>query len=236
VDYDAEIFQNYHPPFYLLVSDALQSAWRIKRKFKDTIAPEEVHDAIYFQSYHLTPPFAKFIKNKFTVLSLDSTPLSSMRHNLQAKAVIPYSHLKALSTYMLSKMIFKPIFEDINLFLARTELVKHSLVHDYNIPENKVIVTYLPVDTIQKNVSNNDSDRLQLLFVGNDWHRKGGEFLLEIFDDACAEVANLTIISTDPKVKGLKMRPGIKIKWIAAFGYNVANETIRYFSFSELEG
>jgi glycosyltransferase involved in cell wall biosynthesis len=47
--------------------------------------------------------------------------------------------------------------------------------------------------------------------VGNDWERKGGEFLFDIFNEECSEIANLTIVSTDEKVKNLPKMNGVTV-------------------------
>lgn len=211
LNYDSEIYQRYHPPFLFRLSNALQSAWRIKEKFKDHIQDSKAFDAIYFQAYDLTLPFHKIIKTKYTILSLDSTPLNAVKHNLRARSVIPYSPTNAFLTYVLNALIYKRIFNNIDMFLARTELVKTSLIHDYNIPENKIVVTYLPANNLQKQISSNSSERLELLFVGNDWKRKGGKFLLEAFDDECAKYTHLTIVSNDEEVKHLESRKGLTV-------------------------
>lgn len=211
LNYDSEIYQSYHPPFLFRLSNALQSAWRIKKKFKDHIKDAEEIDAIYFQAYDLTLPFHEIIKTKYTVLALDSTPLNAVKHNLQARKFIPYSPLNAVLTHVLNALMYKRIFKNIDMFLARTELVKTSLIHDYNIPENKIVVTYLPANNLQDKISTISSSRLELLFVGNDWERKGGDFLLEVFDDECAKHAHLTIVSNDVKVKHIPPRKGLTV-------------------------
>ena len=104
---------------------------------------------------------------------------------MQARKVIPYSRLKAGVTHLLNALAYKCIFKHVNVFLARTELVKDSLIQDYGIAENKIIVTYLPNDNIQRNPSQTKSNPLQLLFVCNDWERKGGKFL-------CSRPSNYT--------------------------------------------
>jgi len=209
LDYDAAIYKKYRPPFYFRFSDVLQSAWRINKKYKDTISDAREYDAVFFQAYDLTLPFLSLIKKKYIVLSLDSTPMTALRHNLKARSVLPYSHFNAFCTHVLNILLYKRIFKHIDVFLARTELVQNSLINDYGISESKILVTYLPVESLQGDMSRKSSPRLNLLFAGNDWKRKGGQFLLDVFNDACAEVAHLTIVSTDQSVKSLPKRRGI---------------------------
>ena len=209
LDYDAEIYEKYRPPFYFRLGDALQSAWRINKKYKDTISDSREYDAVFFQGYDLTLPFLSLIKKKYIVLSLDSTPMNAARRNLKARGVLSYSRFNAFCTHVLNILLYKRIFKHIDVFFARTELVQHSLINDYGISESKILVTYLPVESLQGDMYRKSSQRLNLLFAGNDWKRKGGQFLLDVFNDACAEVAHLTIVSTDQSVKSLPKRRGI---------------------------
>lgn len=211
VDYDSEIYKKYAPPFYFRLSDALQSAWRINKKYKDSVSEASEYDAIFFQAYDLTLPFLGLMKKKYVVLSLDSTPMNAVRHNLKARSVISYSRLNAMLTNLLNILFYQRIFKQVDVFLARTELVQRSLMNDYGIPKSKILVSYLPVDNMPSKINRKTSSRLNLLFAGNDWSRKGGEFLLDVFDETCADVAQLTIVSTDEKVKKIPKRRGITI-------------------------
>ena len=211
LDYDTEIFKKYRPPFYFKLGDALQSAWPINKKYKATISDTSEYDAVFFQAYQLTLPFSGLIKKKYVVLSLDSTPMNAVRHNLKARSVLSYSRFNRFCTHVLNILLYKRIFKHIDVFLARTELVEKSLINDYGISKSKILVTYLPVESAQGYMSRKSSPRLNLLFAGNDWKLKGGQFLLDVFNDACAEVAHLTIVSTDQSVKSLPKRRGITV-------------------------
>ncbi|MBT1450643.1 glycosyltransferase family 4 protein [Glaciecola sp. XM2] len=211
VNYDNTIFKKYKPPFYCRFSDSLQSGWRIKQKYKDEVSNINEFDTVFFQSYHLTLFFLTLIEKKYTVLALDSTPVNAMQHNLKARSVVPYSLVNVMLTQALNILFFKRIFKHVDVFLARTELVKKSLVRDYGIAESKILVTYLPSNNIIIQEPKKTDSRLKLIFAGNDWERKGGPFLLDVFNDACAEVADLMIVSTDPKVNNLPKRKGVTV-------------------------
>jgi glycosyltransferase involved in cell wall biosynthesis len=211
LDYDEEIYDKYRAPFYFRLGDALQSAWQINKKYKDTISDASEYDAVFFQAYQLTLPFLDLIKKKYVVLSLDSTPMNAVRHNLKARSVLSYSRFNAFCTHVLNILLYKRIFKHIDVFLARTELVQNSLINDYGISKSKILVTYMPVESKKGYICGKSSPRLNLLFAGNDWNRKGGQFLLDVFNDACAEVAHLTIVSADEDVKNLPKRRGITV-------------------------
>jgi glycosyltransferase involved in cell wall biosynthesis len=54
-------------------------------------------------------------------------------------------------------------------------------------------------------------DRFRLLFVGNDFHRKGGPALLQAVSNEFAERCDLTIVSNDPVVEASALPANVKL-------------------------
>jgi glycosyltransferase involved in cell wall biosynthesis len=136
-----------------------------------------------------------------------------------------YPLLNALLTHLLDFVYYKRIFRSVDFFLARSGLVKKSLIEDYGISEKKIEVTYLPSNIIQ-NTPSKINEKLSLLFVGNNWFLKGGPFLLDIFDEKISEIAKLTIISTDkevlniPRINGLSVVNGMPNRELLSVMYD----------------
>lgn len=196
INYDASIYNEQPTPKILKLSDALQSAWRIKGRVKRRGVDLRDFDLLLFQGYQLTIPFLSDIKIKRAILALDSTPILASTNNLRASKIEAYSYVSKLMTHSLNTIFYRRVFKEVDFFLARTELVKKSLMNDYQISPDRISVTYLPVEP-EKAESTQNSEKLELLFVGNDWRRKGGEFLQALFDRELASIANLTIVSGD---------------------------------------
>lgn len=51
----------------------------------------------------------------------------------------------------------------------------------------------------------------RLLFVGNDFARKGGEFLLRLYSEHLSHRCTLTIASNDPRLAGRQLPPGVTL-------------------------
>lgn len=55
------------------------------------------------------------------------------------------------------------------------------------------------------------NNRKRLLFVGNDFYRKGGDRLLAFYQEYLADIATLTIASRDPVLARLELPPGVTV-------------------------
>jgi len=84
---------------------------------------------------------------------------------------------------------------------VRSNLVQHSLVEDYGIHENKITVvgggwnfSHPPAE-----VQRSYSDRINILFIGKRFYRKGGDILLHAYKKLRQTVANtsLTIVTDE---------------------------------------
>ncbi len=79
---------------------------------------------------------------------------------------------------------------------------RQSVIHDYGIPATKV--THIDYPLLLKHFvqmprpKEQDSDRVRLLFIGNDVARKGGEDLLAVFLAQFPDTCALDIVTNDP--------------------------------------
>lgn len=105
----------------------------------------------------------------------------------------------------------KVVYEKAALIFSMSDWLKKSFVHDFGIPEEKIITVYagtnLKVEDFDKNY-----DSKTILFVGKNFERKGGKALLEAFKIVRKEIkdakliiigSNLDINEVGVEVKGL---------------------------------
>jgi glycosyltransferase involved in cell wall biosynthesis len=103
----------------------------------------------------------------------------------------------------------RSIFENCDAIFAVSNWVKKSIVADYGIKAEKVFITGLgasvsgDVDIEAKEPNSN------ILFVGRDWHRKGGSIALEAFKRINKSIpdAKFVIVGCSPKVS----HPNVKV-------------------------
>ena len=197
VSYDSDALKITAPALYRL-SDSLQSAYQIKKHIENKNIDFKKYDAIIFLSYHLAVPFKAEIKAKPTLICLDSTPTLAHRGNHQASKSVK-TFVKALLAKILNEINFKVAFKHTDLFLTRTETVKESLVHDYGIDHRICEATYIAIEQPLSNKKIKIADKPRLLFVGNDFKRKGGDFILRVFRNHLRGRAELVLVSSSAK-------------------------------------
>ena len=87
---------------------------------------------------------------------------------------------------------------------ARTRLVRDSLIHDYGLSTDRISVVggglnFAELPQVSEKRAARDP---ALLFVGKEFHRKGGDFLLEAFQKVQQKIPNLqlTIVSKEAPI------------------------------------
>lgn len=200
VDYDD--YKEFRAPRALQISNALESAFVTKKKFLSSRISNEKADAFAFQGYQLTLFFRRIIKTTPTILALDETPTTARLANKAWKTEASTGLIGFMASTLaqiLDLFFFKPIFRDISFFLARTEKVKNSLIDHYNIPSERIEVTYMPISIPPPPALMQIKEKPKVLFIGGEFERKGGAFLFDIFNDELYKEFELTIVSNDPK-------------------------------------
>ncbi len=157
------------------------------------------------------PPFMRRIP---TVISLDATPLNYDTVGAE------YGHSAGNDGWLDRRKMewYKAVFREAAALTTWCEWAKASLVNDYGVNAEKITVIPPGVDLETWNFrearaekaasSVNSSGPTRLLFVGGDFERKGGGFLLEAFRASLASECTLDIVTKDPT---LQDEPGITI-------------------------
>ncbi|MFQ5798329.1 MAG: glycosyltransferase family 4 protein [Bacteroidota bacterium] len=113
----------------------------------------------------------------------------------------------------LLKLVFQRIFKHIDIFLPMSSWCSQSLISDFLVGRERINVAYSPIDLSEwRPAEAKPRGKPRLLFVGNDFKRKGGPFLLDLFRGYLAEECTLTIISNDTGLSGNS--PGVGIETI----------------------
>jgi hypothetical protein len=95
------------------------------------------------------------------------------------------------------------IYEHAAITFTRSSNISKSIIEQYHIPANKVIVAGVGsnLDTHDIHLDNDDYGNKNILFVGIDWERKGGPDLFEAFQLVLKKHpdASLTIVGCNPE-------------------------------------
>lgn len=115
-------------------------------------------------------------------------PNINPRQYMRSKRFIEKSEIKA--------------YQEATLIFTFGSLPAHSLITQYQIPIEKVVSVFAG-NNVTHNSHNNSQKYFSknILFVGREWERKGGPFLLKVFENVLKfhPDASLTIVGCNPK-------------------------------------
>jgi glycosyltransferase involved in cell wall biosynthesis len=110
--------------------------------------------------------------------------------------------------WRLNDTLFARVVHDIDVFLPWTTWIRDSLVRDYSVDATQCHVTLAPQDLERRTPRHRQpEDRLRLLFVGNDFDRKGGALVLQMYRAHLSDIAVLTIATHD-RLDSQRLPPG----------------------------
>jgi len=117
----------------------------------------------------------------------------------------------------------KQIYQNASMIFTTSNFSKKSIVEDYNIDESKVKVVYSGINiNIPPKIPTKINKSQNILFIGVQWERKGGPFLLEAFKTLKQRNKNitLTVIGCNPQIDF----PGVEV-----VGFLDKTEMYKYF-------
>ena len=139
-----------------------------------------------------------FFRRIPTVLSVDATPL-----NLDEFAAA-YQHRRLPGPVEALKLrMTREVLHEAKAYVAWSEWAKGSLVDDYGVEAQRVSVITPGADLglFATSRSERQPGPPRILFVGNDFTRKGGDLLLECFEKRLRGRAELRIVSGSNQVQ-----------------------------------
>lgn len=168
-------------------------------------------DAVFVQSFELLPALSEIDPGVPAILAHDATNILSYRLIRDTKPGV----MASLACGLKSRLITPAYREGVRrtrVFLPRTHWCARSLVHDFGVDPARILVAAGGVEMDKWPVAPVGEDRglPVLLFVGNDFARKGGPFLLSLFEARLAGKARLRIVSNDPALKGVRWPEGVE--------------------------
>ncbi|MEK9499412.1 glycosyltransferase family 4 protein [Gemmatimonadota bacterium DH-20] len=185
-----------HPaPRWAMIGQTPRCAYQHRRLLRESALDPLEFDALVFQTYHAAIPYGDVLNARPGVLALDSTPALDWRRNSMRPARLTGRARRGLGKAVGDHMVRKA-FGRMRHFFAWSEAVKASLMHDYGVPESRIEVTYVPVPSVTPRRFERAAVP-RMLFVGNDFVRKGGPDLVRVFDERFADRADLIVVSRD---------------------------------------
>ncbi len=123
-----------------------------------------------------------------TIVSIDRTAKQAARD---------HTDLGFHWTYAPNIYLERKVFQTAQKILSFSEAARQSVIHDYGIEPAKVVTVYTGINADQITPASNQPDRAlpNILFIGIDFERKGGNDLLEVFLDQFSDRANLHLVT-----------------------------------------
>lgn len=202
LDYDDSAF-DVKIPWYRNLSAATRARFRLDRRIAEMGVDGRDYDAFVVQGHQLAAPFRKFRGAAFRIIT-DVTP--AITNARERGKLDPRSALKRLWCGLQDAFVYKPFFSRVESFLVLSDYVRDSLVRDYAIPPERIFTIGIPIfDAIDAMEKPKKQERPIILFVGNDFRRKGGDFLLDMYRRRLKDLADLWVVSSHapPGISGV---------------------------------
>jgi len=147
-------------------------------------------DAIFMHTAILAPLTADYFRHRPAILSADATPLNkrAMRQEYGLKS-------ERYGAGQAKRLIYREIFARARGFVAWSNWVKQSFVEDYGCREEDVAVISPGIDVEQFAEGERTNELPRILFVGEDFVRKGGDLLLDVFRKRLRHKAELVLVT-----------------------------------------
>jgi glycosyltransferase involved in cell wall biosynthesis len=155
-------------------------------------------DAAFYHTQVTTLFYQGIFKKVPTIVSLDATPL-------QFDALgAAYGHAAGSGPIEnIKKSVLQGVFRECKALITWSQWAKDSLINDYGVDTNRITVVPPGIDVANWNfVKEKPNEKVNLLFVGGDFERKGGATLLEAVRNVYKDNKNIELhIVTKDEVK-----------------------------------
>lgn len=191
------------------------SAQVLERKLDSWSAATVAWDCVFLNGLELVPAFRGQRRSLPLVVACDFTP--KLVYDLEVqKASTPTQGLNARARAMLTAPLYRRLFARVDIFMPWTRWVGSSLADDYAVATDRILQNWPgydlelwrpPVDRPRRSAP-------VILFVGNAFNRKGGPFLLSLFEHYVRPRhpdATLRIVSNHPSLAELRLPPGVEL-------------------------
>ncbi len=191
-------------PVWSRNSSALRVRHRLLRQLEASGIDPAAYDTLFLTSHQFLWPMQRWLRDRRVVLFLDATPRHMHRASLLRKPSLAYQ-VRSLLADGFDRLRGRALYRQVDCFLPVISQVQESLVDEYQVPPERIRLLRPRLQaTPHKRVP---GKLLKLLFIGNDFLRKGGDFLFRMYQEHLQATCTLTIISkavpTDTTVPGV---------------------------------
>jgi len=196
------------PKWRKLIGMTSEILYIIQQKIEDVDFFQ--YDIVLVQGFEIGWAVNNKVRDIPCIMFNDATPIISHQLMYQYFYSSPLEKIRSLVLIGIYKIFFRNIFSNIDRFFPTTNWCGQSLIKDLGVPAEKVAQRTIAVDLNNWKIveRNENKGRVKLLFVGNDFKRKGGDFLLKMYSKI-SDRCELIIISNDRALDLINLPLGV---------------------------
>jgi glycosyltransferase involved in cell wall biosynthesis len=197
-------YETLRPPWWIPPTNFCQIRYIARKKAAKFL--DQKFDLLFVRSWELVVAFSDIARRVPAAASFDATP-ATLEAELRNRR---FKMWKRALSWTFHHQAFARAVRQFDFFLPKGSDCAYSLERDYKIPRGRCFVTLSAQSTDSWiPIPRTYTPPARLLFVGNDFVRKGGDFLLRLFANHLADKCSLTIVSNDPVVGNRHLAPGV---------------------------
>lgn len=205
-----EDYSIHRAPPWARIMDSWHAQYLARRKARDVISGP--YDALIVGAWEFVVAFRGLARHMPSAAVVDAVP-ATVHAQLGEDSALPWRVRRAhWISHQIHHRAFATAVREFDILLPRGNDCAEALQREYGVEPERCHVTLSPKDLEEWTPMRQEySGPLRLLFVGNDFRRKGGEFLLRLFTEHLSRDCILTIASNDPVVAHLDLPAGVKL-------------------------
>jgi len=197
-------YQTYRAPRRARLSEPWEGRYIARSKANSVL--DQQFEALLVNSWEFVTEFQDLARHLPAAALMDSLPATANAQLMNRGQ----RGWKRWVAHRLQHGPFKRAARHFRYFLPMGSDVVDSLEHHYGIPRERCFITPAPQDLRAWTPAERlYTPPLRLLFVGNDFLRKGGNFLLRLYGSYLRGQFTLTIASCDPVLESLPLPEGV---------------------------
>ncbi len=207
VTIDVDDYANYPTPWWARLTNPWQAEYIARQKTR--VERQRQFDVLCLHGWESVVAFRDLAKRMPAAVMLDAVP-ATLDRQIRLRAGGSWKRLLA---HQVHHRALRAVTGRIECWLPMASECAASLEHDYGVDPERCLVTLSPQDIGWWAFPRRRfAPPWRALFIGNDFERKGGEFLLQLYAGHLADACTLTIVSNDPVLEGRRLPTGVE--WI----------------------
>jgi glycosyltransferase involved in cell wall biosynthesis len=200
-------YAKYPAPWWARLTNPWEAEYIARRKTRAERKGQ--FDILWLHGWESAVTFRDLTRRMPAAVTLDAVP-ATMDRQLRLRAG---GNWKRSLAHQVHDRRFRAAAGGIECWLPWTSEGASSLERDYGVAPERCLVTLLPQDTAWwASPPRSFAPPWRVVFAGNDFERKGGEFLLRLYERYLANACTLRILSNDPGLEGRKLPAGVEWK------------------------